>query len=170
MNVNIRTFKASVLQEFLYDMEEEKKGWSLPCIVFGLTSYMNETLTFQIMMEDGSMFSYIPFHALRFSLDNQDMDTLDLKDLVYHNCRNLEMEYHVFDHLKGKVECYFKHKNLWMSGDYYATIDFYTGNDMLHIVKLENGQIAALPTHKVKFKEGSRDFPGYKKLHATWRV
>jgi hypothetical protein len=170
MNADIKTFKAYIAQEFLYDMDPSKIGSHLPCVVFGVSTYINETLTFNILLQDGSMFQYIPFHALRLNDKETDFPSLELRDLVYHNCRNLEIDCHTFDHLKGTVNCHFRYKDIWIPGEYFTTIDFYKGNDTLHIIKLENGQLTALPTSRVKFKDGIKEFPPYKKLHPIWRV
>ena len=95
---------------------------------------------------------------------------LELADLVYHNCPAEDICVHAFEQLQGPVQAYFKRRQLWLAGTYLLTIDWYTGNDLLHLIALENGQYAFLPHHKVKFRDGIKEFPPYRKMHSEWKV
>jgi len=169
IHANIPAFNAYVEKKFLFDLDEKYAGQYVPCTVFGASSYPQEALTFQILLEDGSMFSYMPIHALQKKTSERRIN-LELSDLIYKNNPGQDIEITAFDHLKGEMNCYFKSKNLWLSGQYICTIDWYKDNEQFHLVELENSQYAALPNHKVKFKNTEPSFAPYKKLHQTWRV
>lgn len=68
------------------------------------------------------------------------------------------------------VSCYLKRVERWIEGEYLFTIDWFDDNEQAHVVRLSNGQFAALPNHKIKFRDGARSMPDYRKLHATWRL
>ena len=169
IHANIPTFKAYVEKKFLFDMDEQYAREYVPCSAFGISSYSNEALTFQMLLEDGSLFSYMPLHALR-KKPIERQPNLELSDLVYKNNPGAEIVVTAFEHLKGEMNCYFRNKKLWVPGQYICTIDWYKDNEQFHLVELENHQYAALPNHKVKFKNRDPSFANYKKLHQTWKV
>ncbi len=180
---NIPAFNAQIEKKYLYDMDETYANMYIPCTVFSIASYKGDALTFQILLEDGSVFSYIPLNAIlkkqnHLNKDNEDKrekdgikkDRLELSDLVYKNCPGEDITVADFNHLHGRVDAYFKQKNLWLEGEYICTIDWPRENELFHLIGLENNQYAALPNHKIKFKTGIRSFQDYKKLHQEWRV
>ncbi len=156
-------------RKLLFDLASECEGM-LPCQIFSLAAYPQESITFQILLEDGSLFSYVPLHLL-YHKPPETSDLLELVDVVYHNCPDSTLCIHRFEHLRGdRVNCFFKRRQCWLSGDYLFTIDWYSANDLLHLIQLHNGQFALLPNHKVKFLNGELRFQPFKKLHATWKV
>jgi hypothetical protein len=167
IHANAPAFSVDIEKQFLYDMDERYAGQAQRGTVFGISSYPGEALTLQVLLDDGSMFSYIPLHAISSKPVRQP---LELSDLVYKNCPGPGIEITAYDHLKGEVSAYFRKKDLWLGGRYLFTIDWYEDNEQFHMIELENGQYAALPNHKVKFKDGPRSFEPYKKSHQTWRA
>jgi hypothetical protein len=162
----------TVRDEFLYDMDPKKIGRETPGVIFAVSSYEGSVPTLMVRLADGSVFSYLPPHAVfapRPCL-YRDME-LGLEDLVYHNCPAGKIAVDQFEFLKGPVLAYLKRKNLWIRGYYLATIDWYEGNDLLHLVELENKQFAFLPHHKLKFGSGvAKQFEPYKKMRSEWKV
>jgi len=160
-----------VQKEILYGNDAKYAGDVVPCKVFAVSSYPGSTLTFKILLDDGAVFSYVAPHQLR-TRPTIEAPGLDLRDLVYLNCPDESLVVERFDALASDrgVLCYFKHRDLWMKGSYVFTVDWYTGNDLLHCVTLENGQIALLPHHKIKFHDDAPGFQPYKKIRADWRV
>ena len=77
---------------------------------------------------------------------------------------------HRFEALAGPMQAYFRRRDLWLAGTYQWTIDWYEDNRLAHLIALENGQFALLPSHKVKFGDTERSLPPYRKLHAEWKV
>jgi hypothetical protein len=148
-------------------MDPARVGELRPCTAFSISSYPGNAPTFQILLADGAVFSYIPAPAL---IDPQRAaePVLELADLVYHDCRSVEICVNRFDALAGRVLCLFKRRDLWLAGTYLFTVDWYTGNDLLHGVALANGQLALLPNHKIKFGDHPPGFEPYKKIRREW--
>ena len=160
---------AFVDRKLLFDLDFEISG-ILPCQICSLATYPQEALTFQILLEDGSLFSYVPLHLL-YHKPLKSSQALELSDLVYHNSPDATLCIHRFELLSREVvNCFFKRQQFWLVGNYLFTIDWYWGNDLLHFIQLQNGQFALLPSHKVKFLNGEPQFQPFKKLHATWKV
>jgi hypothetical protein len=170
IHADIPPLKTHLRGEYLYDMDLSHAGEFVPCTAFAVSSYRGSTPTFKVLLTDGAVFSYVPPSALIDPEKAQGKETLQLTDLVYHNCPSGDICIHSFEQLRGPVHAYLKSRDAWMDGEYLWTLDWYTGNDLLHLVALENGQYAFLPHHKLKFKDGPRELPGYRKLHAEWKV
>lgn len=165
----IKPFKVYVKQEYLYDMDPSFEGKFEEGTAFALSSYPGEAITFQLLLKGGSLFSYLPATALQLHKTPIDRPLL-LNDLVYRNCPGAEIAVHVYPYLKGAVIAYFKNAKRWMKGTYKLTVDWHKENELFHLVKLENGQLAFVPSHKIKFRNEEEFFPSYRKLHPTWTV
>ena len=172
MTQNITPLKASVNLKFLYDGDILYDNQYTDCLLIAISAYVNQTPTFHIMVgETGAIYSDIPFHAL---LTKKDIPAgtvlMNLPQLVYSNCKTGEIEVFENSYLKLKTpKCFFKSDNLWIEGKYLFSVDFYTGNDLFHTIKLETGQIAAVPNHKINWN-GDCLLPDYKKNHTTWVI
>jgi hypothetical protein len=187
----IPPIRTHVRAEYLYGMDPARAGELRPCTAFSLSSYPGNAPTFQILLGDGAVFSYIPASALvdpfRDPLrtpsgsaarpgeagpcdPTRSGEPLELADLVYHDCRSLEICVNRFEALAGPVLCFFKRTKRWLAGEYLFTVDWYTGNDLLHGIALANGQYALLPNHKVKFGDHPPGFEPYKKIRREWVV
>ncbi len=163
-------FTAVVENRVLHDDDPSVDGWTL-CKVFAISSYPGHVPTFQVMLENGAMFSYVPPHRLRqWAPSDAFPERFELADLVYHECRDEKITVNRYDLLtRSPCRAYLHKQKRWLDAVYVATVDWYMGNDLLHLVTLENGQFAFLPSHKVMFAEGTT-LPTYKKLHAVWRL
>jgi hypothetical protein len=165
---DIPPLRLLVHKALLYGGDERYRGQYLSCRAFVVSSYPGSAPTFKILLDDGAVFSYVPPSALFETVPTAP--ELALQDLVYSNCPTGDFCVHHFAMLEGEVHAFFKHKNLWLKGRYILTLDWYEGNDLLHLVALENGQIAFLPHHKLKFGDHEEGFEPYKKLRAEWKV
>jgi len=134
-----------------------------------VSSYQGSVPTFKVLLADGAVFSYVPPSAL-VDRDRAAGEPLELADLAYHNCPGGDICVSRFAELQGTVHAFLRRRNEWMDGTYRFTIDWYDGNDLLHLIALANGQYAFLPNHKVKFKDGTREFKPYRKMHTEWKV
>lgn len=170
VHAEIKPLKVNVRREFLFNMNAQYIGQFEEGTAFAISSYPGSAPTFKVMLDNGSVFSYLPPHAL-VARDAESSETiLGLEDLAYHDCPISEICVSYFDFLSGPLSAYLKKRNLWMKGSYILTVDWYTGNDLLHLIELENGQLAFLPHHKIKFKNSAVTFPPYKKLKQEWSV
>ena len=156
-----------VRAEHLFGMDPARVGELRPCTAFTVSSYPGCAPTFQVLLGDGAVFSYLPATAL-IDPARRSAPELALEDLVYHDCRSLDVCVHRFDALAGRVLCFFKRLDLWLGGTYLFTVDWYGGNDLLHAIALDNGQYALLPNHKIKFGDHEPGFEPYRKSRREW--
>lgn len=180
VHVEIPALALRVKKPLLYGNDPRFEGELVPCRAFAVSSYPGSAPTFQVLVEDGAVFSYVPPSALLAATNATNATSatsvtsaapeLALTDLVYHNCPDGDVAVATFAALAGPVLCFFKHRELWLGGTYRFTLDWYRGNDMLHCVSLDSGQLAFLPSHKIKFGGGEPGFEPYKKLRNEWRV
>lgn len=158
-------------EKYLYNMDEEKNNW-LKCNVIGISSYPNNALTFNILLDDegnskGSLFCYMPFDSFTTDTNNT---LYNYKDLIYHNCPFGKLTMTKMN-LPSNVNVYLKTKKCWIPGKYFITLDWYDGNDLLHLIHLSNGQLCAMPNHKIKFGDNTTiNFNRYKKLKYEWVI
>lgn len=166
VHIDIKPIKAYVHESVLYDEDSKKTGF-IECTVFAVSSYKGESVTFAIILKDGSVFFYVPPHKLTIS---KDPLKYSLTDLVYHNCEDHEfvVNYHSF--FQKKVYVYLKTEDEWVAGQYQFTMDWYKENGLLHLIILDSGQFCFMPSHKVKFNGGEQEFVFYKKMHSIWKV
>lgn len=180
MNVHadIPAFSAHVLSEFLYDMDPTFQGKTEPCTVFAVSSYKGHYPTFKILLKNGSLFDYIPAHALLVGTTTP-VHSLTLGDLCYFKaCPDMNITVNVHATLAGpfcKRVCWMPRTAGWVNiTQYICTIDWFQDNHNAHLVVLENGQVAFVPNHKVLFLTKPTEdkvlvFQPYKKLHQEWK-
>lgn len=154
----------------LYDLDPTVTGWTRGRI-FAVNSYKGHALTFEVLLEGGAVYSYVPAHMLRWinpSKNHQDSVKLEEKDLTYALCPGDRIVVNAYGLLTGeKCKAFFVRENLWLEALYLFTVDWVDDNLLLHALALENGRVALLPSHKVLFGD-STELPKYKKLHAEW--
>lgn len=97
-----------------------------------------------------------------------------LSDLCYNDCPSEKMTVTVFNRLTMyPVVAYMKACKLFISGIYRVTLDWSDANILLHLIELENGQFAFLPSHKVLFDNNPKrlkSLPRYRAIHNTFSV
>lgn len=169
VHASIHPIKAVVREDVLYDMDPSKTSKTVPCQLVGVTSYKGSVPTFQIVAEGDSLFSYVPPHLISTDIKEPHFD-YSLKTLVYHNCPDVEFALSTWDFMKDReLSIFLRDRKMWVMGTYLFTLDWYTGNDLLHAVRLQNGQVGFLPQHKILLN-GATAFRSYKKLHYNWSV
>lgn len=167
VHCDIKAIKAFVHESALYDEDLEKKSM-IPCTIFCISSYKGEAITFGILLDEGSVFFYVPPHKVSVK---KEEPLYDLKDLVYNNCESEIFTIKEFKRLREKqVDIYLKNKDKWVMGEYELTIDWYEGNDLVHMIKLETGEFCFLPSHKLKFDNTEKKFNPFLKMHSEWKV
>ena len=171
VHVDIDPIKAWVREDVLHNMDKKYEGSYVPCTIVAFSSYPGHAPTFHILLNNSSLFYYVPTHLL-FTVDPRaaNFTRLELIDLVYHNCPSPEFSLSKLDYISNATELsvYLKYPNLWVHGTYLWTVDWYRGNDVLHAIILGNNQIAFIPNHKISLDK--RDLPQYKKLKYEWKV
>lgn len=169
IHVDMPPLPVLVRTEYFYDMDASREGTLTPAVAIALAGYPSESPTFTVRTDEGALFSYVPPSALLVRGSLMPAKPLLLRELVYHNCPEGPIAVAVHGALLGPVQVYLKARKEWLAGEYVLTVDWYEGNDLLHLVALENGQYAFQPSHKVLFGT-SRTLPDYKKMNSTWKV
>jgi hypothetical protein len=166
----IPPLRCHVRAEHLYGMDPARVGELVPCTAFTISSYPGHVPTFQLLLGDGAVFSYVPPSAL-VEPAVLGPPELELEDLVYFACPDEQICVHRHHALEGDVLAYFKRRDLWLAGRYLFTVEWWTGNDLCHAIALANGQLALLPHHKLKFGSGhAPGFAPYRKIRKVWRL
>ncbi|MDR0665762.1 MAG: hypothetical protein LBF86_09655 [Helicobacteraceae bacterium] len=165
-----RAIGGFVRRKALYNGDTSFEGYE-PCSFFAITSYKDRAPTLKLLLDDGSLFSFMPIDCFT-SLTPQETQaqTLDMEDLAYKNCPDYGFAFSSPKFLQGKINCYFPRRDQWFEAEYIASLDWHRGNLIMHICHLENGQIAILPSHKIKFHDGAREFKPYRKITSVWEV
>lgn len=168
VHAQIPVIETHVRAEYLYGMDPARVGVLRRCRVFAVSSYIGSTPTFQLRLEDGAVFSYVPPTALVNPAKTGEQ--YELADLVYHDCKSTPITVNAFEELRGPVLAYIKRFDKWVGGEYLFTIDWFTTNELMHGVALDNGQYALLPSHKLKFGDHPPGFEPYRKIRREWTV
>mgnify|MGYP000952064791 CR=1 FL=1 len=141
-------------------MDPAFEGKTEPCTVFAVSSYKGHYPTFKILLKNGSLFDYIPAHALLVGTTSP-VHNLTLGDLCYFKaCPDMNITVNVHATLAGsfcKRVCWMPRTAAWINiTQYICTIDWFQDNHNAHLVVLENGQVAFVPNHKVLPHQANR--------------
>jgi hypothetical protein len=171
VHAELPTTTVWVNENIFYNLTKDTDNW-VKCKLFGITCLPGRVPTFEILTEQGYVFSDIPPHMIRL---HETTSPLALSDLVYNNCLSEEFSLTQFKELENKfAHVFFKNKNIYLKGQYWFSLDFYKNNNWYHCLKLENGQIAFIPSHKIVFTNSpdidSHTFPQYQKLRIEFKV
>lgn len=163
----IKPIKGFIRTPFLFDMQKPAEmPLTQPVQIIALLSYPGHYLTADILTEQGALFSYVPFHAL--GIRPIDWPIRALPDVCYHKCPSEDISVVSNEVLKQPLRVFDQSKNCLGLATYHATVDWYKGNDLLHIISLQ-GQLMAWPSHKLLWTEYNLPLPEYKKLHQEWK-
>jgi hypothetical protein len=163
-----------VKEDIFYNMEQSTDKW-VKAKVFGLTCLTGKVPCFEILTSDGYVFSDIPPHMIRFSQPDETKQ-YELQDLVYNNCLSEDFCISELDELKSRnAHVFLKDQQTYIKGQYWFSLDFYKNNNWYHCLKLSNGQVAFIPSHKIVFSDNqlpleNHQFPKYKKLRLEFKV
>lgn len=156
-------FRCFVKNKYFYNGQQIEKTPYTRCTIFAVTSYEGSLPTVIVRVDNGSVFHYIPIHAL--STKQDEIDFLPFNKLVYANCPSNKCVLNVHSFLIGSTTCFFRKKSGFdtYGGTYIATLDWPVDNLNMHLIVLDNGQYCILPNHKVLFR-ASGELPAYQKM------
>lgn len=150
MNIPIDKIKCYILE---HRLTHDKSPKVLRCDIIGVSSYMNQPLTFTILVEKNWIYSNIPiswlFHKpIDFTLN------IDLDGIV---CPQYEIDCFKLSLNKLKIITNYS----IIKGEYICSFDFYTDNELQHLIRLENGNFGLFGNNKISINS---DFlPNFKK-------
>lgn len=129
---------------------------------FGLSSIPGRALAFHVMLKSGAHFRHVPIHALAL---NPDAAGRSLGDCQLWDCFSFRPEVHVFSYLRDH-ECVARLRSGSVNGTYLFTVDWLPDswerpgftmqpeqNKCAHVLALEDGNLAALPTNRIAWKD-----------------
>lgn len=161
-----------VLEQFLYDMDKDKNNLIKGKII-GVSSYEGEQVTFQVLLETGALFSYLPIHA--FCMDTISTIVNVDQQQTFNLCKSGRIDVFTLDYFNNKIISIFNKKSKWEGfGEYILSIDWVDSNEQLHLIK-HSGLLWLRPNHKILIFDNKDDpkkyktLPSYKKLHQEWK-
>lgn len=161
MNADIPPLKVWIKGSCLGSQEEYEHGYA-----FAIQSYKGRALQFHVLLESGAHFRHIPIHWLLHHTGSSDDCSIPLDLLQLWDCFSYRPVVTVFDMLSGyQCDAILKDKSshsarYWFTVDWLPDSDTKPGfllqpdqNKCAHVLLLDNGQVAALPTNRLTFKD-----------------
>jgi hypothetical protein len=185
MHANSPVIKVFIKNDFLYDMEE-KEGFT-EGHVFGVRSMRARSLLFHVMLKTGAHWRGLPLHSMWWYEPEEGSEHYSLENLQLWDCFTEKIQIIQWDYLLGhQCDCFLRTRKV-VQGEYWFTVEWlkdenpdtsfvYTPDQdkCAHIIKLDNGQIAALPTNRIAFKDayfiGNKPNPGAKGYRVSSKV
>lgn len=166
MNVQIRPFSALLSESYLYDGDKSRVGTMRDVRVIGASVYAGCYMTFHVLVDNKYMFSDIPIVALQHR--EHVTDRLDIHVLSHSKLSIGAVESFELGALRDRhVAIYARALDRYVTGTYVSSFDFFEENELLHLMKLDNGQFMLAPNHKVNWS-GDKVLPDFKKNHTDW--
>ena len=161
MNADIPPLKIWIESKNLNGKEGLEHGYA-----FAIQSYKSRALQFHVLLESGAHFRHIPLHWLLHDVTNSQCTEYPLDFLQLWDCFSYRPVVTTFDIFKGyQCDALLKDKTK-VSGTYWFTVDWLPDsesesafllqpdqNKCAHVILLDNGQVAALPTNRIVFKD-----------------
>jgi hypothetical protein len=189
MHTNTPVLKVFVKNQFLYNMDEEIEGFT-EGYIFGVKSMRARALLFHVMLKSGAHWRGLPIHSMWWYKPDADekIEYYDLENLQLWDCFTEKTQVIQWDYLLGhQCDCFLRNKKV-VGGEYWCSVEwlkdgnpdtsFVSTSDQdkcAHLIKLDNGQIAALPTNRIAFKDayfiGNKPNPGacgYRVSESNW--
>ncbi len=176
---SVPQFKVLVRKPFLYNCEDHY-GELIEGYIFGVKTIPGRALMFEVLLENGAVFSELPIHA--FVDINIDRDMYPLIEKVsslqlwdspsYHHT---VMKYDVLAGLNCRVYLPRISKTP-LNGRYMFTIDYAESplselpdeHKATHIIKLDIGVYCAQPNNRVLFSDAS--FTKHDKIKPDYKI
>jgi len=187
LNANTAPIYCKVRTEYLYDMDETRKG-ERDCVIFGITSITGRAILFNIMLSNGACYWRLPISAFfQKHFSRKQVPDMRLDELQLWNCFSYYPSVHRFDWLDG-IDGKFRGKDKkFYPGTYLFTVDWgHPESNILntehseipqehkcaHILALTNGNYAAQPNNRILWHVNSytvdNDWPDFKVQNTVW--
>ena len=170
LNANTPYIECYIRHEYIYGPKEKglTEGY-----IFGVKSMLNRPMHFHFQSCLGAIFWQMPISAFasdeKYDKISEDEEKR-LSILQTWDCQANNIAVTTFSFLQNKRVDVFCRDKKYRSGKYIFTIDWYKGNDLLHLITLKTGRFALLPSHKIKFDSEELKFEKYEKIRDTWKV
>ena len=189
LNANIPPIYCKIRTEYLYDMDETRRG-EADCVVFGIASISGRALLFHIMLPNGAVYYRLPISAFfQKHLQRSEVPDMSVDELQLWNCFSYWPSVHCFDCMAGLDGKFRGKAKKFYHGNYLFTIDWaHPDTNILntehseipqehkcaHIIQLKNGNYAAQPNNRCIWHVNSfttdKSWPDYKVQTTYWDV
>lgn len=157
MNADIPYLHCLVRLPFVSDRKGFEEGYA-----FGIQSIAGRALGFHVMLKSGAHYRNIPIHALCL----RECSGRKLEDCQLWDCFTCRPVVTVFSYLRDhEANCWLR--SGVVSGQYLFTVDWLPDswerpgftltpeqNKCAHVMALADGNLAALPTNRIAWKDG----------------
>lgn len=158
MNADIPYLRCLVRRKFI---SRAGSGFE-EAYAFAIQSIPGRALGFHVMLQSGAHYRGVPIHAISL----HECAGLDLSDCQLWDSFSYRPEVTVFSYLRDhEADCYMR--SCTKSGTYLFTVDWLPDswerpgftlspeqNKCAHVMALSDGNICALPTNRVAWKDG----------------
>lgn len=154
-NADVPRFECLLRAEFLYDLKSHH-GELVPVVVFGISSIPGRAIGWHVMTDVGAVIWRLPIHALcwKAGAPKRTLDDLELWDAFSYHA-----SVHEFSWLAGSRCLAALKSGDNAEGQYLFTIDWVgsseaenpgdIGHKCAHVLKLDEGNFAALPNNRI---------------------
>ncbi len=157
MNADIPFLRCYVRRPFISRQSGHEEAYA-----FAIQSIPGRALSFHVMLKSGAHYRGVPIHALSMSMGGGR----SLPDVQLWDCFSDRPVVTVFSYLRDhQADCYLRSGKV--SGEYLFTVDWLPSslerpgftltpeqNKCAHVMALEDGNLAALPTNRIAWKDG----------------
>lgn len=157
MNADIPFIRCWVRTEYISKLKGMEEAYA-----FGIQSIQGRAMGFHCMLQSGAHYRNVPIHAIALS---QDSIARKLSDCQLWDCFSNRPTVHVFQYLMDHEGiCYTRGGPV--NGTYLFTVDWLPEsperpgwtlrpeqNKCAHVMALEDGNLAALPTNRIAWKD-----------------
>lgn len=148
MLYDIPIFLTYVRSEYLFELKQGQ-GYYTPATVFAISICSGETIKFQILTDDRTLFSNIPVSALANDKvapkyqEEQYVCTDDIANIIQH------------EYLTAIEHCavWKQDNSFWQKAIYILTIEFPKTKQQLHLLEMEDGNYTFAPNENITWGE-----------------
>ena len=157
MNADIPYLRCWVRLPYVSNRPGLEEGYA-----FAIQSYPGRALAFHVMLKSGAHYRGVPIHALAL---NKEAPARPLHHCQLWDCFTFRPIVHVYRYLQGhEAVCYTRGGQA--EGTYLFTVDWLPDHDgpgfthrpeqnkCAHVMALDDGNLAALPTNRIAWKDG----------------
>jgi|ERR1700722_20040193 len=150
-SVDINPFLTYVRSEYLYALKEGQ-GYFSPATVFAVSSYPNENLKFQILVDDKTHVGNIQTCALA---NSKTAPKIAEEDCVYTSCPDEFIVVNQYEYLSTLAICgvWKRDNSFWQNGTYIFSVEWPKTKMVLHLIELEDGNYSLWPSEKLTWGE-----------------
>jgi hypothetical protein len=137
MLIDIQPFLTYIRAEYL-NSSQNNIGHFQEAAIFAISTVAGQDPSFNVMVNEVSVFSNIPASALS---NSRPAPKFEENDYSFNHCPENESSVIHLDYLTNVNSCavWKRNKSFWQKGNYLFTLDFPNANQQLQLIELEDG-------------------------------